>query len=74
MRVHIFALMMSFALFAGAQATEISFNEGTNFGLSVSPDGLTLAMDLQGILWTVPAAGGTAEGQVRKDELSYHKK
>jgi Tol biopolymer transport system component/imidazolonepropionase-like amidohydrolase len=60
LRVHIFALMMSFALFAGAQATEISFNEGTNFGLSVSPDGLTLAMDLQGILWTVPAAGGTA--------------
>ena len=29
--------------------------------VSVSPDGSTLAMDLQGSIWTVPATGGTAK-------------
>lgn len=61
MRVQILAFIMSFALLGGAQATEISFSEGTNFGVSTSPDGLTLAIDLQGILWTMPSAGGTAK-------------
>ena len=60
MRIYILSFIMSFALLTAAQTTEITFNEGTNFGVSLSPDGLTLAMDLQGILWTVPAAGGTA--------------
>ena len=41
-------------------AKEITFSEGTNFGISLSPDGLTLAMDLQGVMWTVPTTGGTA--------------
>lgn len=61
MKVFYTALITFFVVCAAAGAKEISFNEGTNFGVSVSPDGLSLAMDLQGILWTVPTAGGTAK-------------
>lgn len=43
-----------------ASAQEITFDEGTNFGLSLSPDSETLALDLQGILWTLPKEGGKA--------------
>jgi Tol biopolymer transport system component len=38
----------------------VLLTEGTNVAIALSPDGRTLAMDLQGILWTLPAAGGTA--------------
>ncbi len=43
-----------------ANAKEITFSEGTNFGISVSPDGQTIAMDIQGIMWTLPVKGGKA--------------
>ncbi|MBB3982640.1 Tol biopolymer transport system component [Sphingobium fontiphilum] len=41
----------------------ISFNvhEGTSMAVSASPDGKWLAMDLQGSLWIIPAAGGKAK-------------
>jgi Tol biopolymer transport system component len=38
----------------------VQLHEGTNLAIALSPDGRTLAMDLQGILWTLPAGGGTA--------------
>ena len=41
-------------------AKDITFNEGTNFGLSLSEDGKTFALDIQGILWTLPKNGGKA--------------
>lgn len=41
-------------------AKDITFNEGTNFGLSLSPNGETFALDIQGILWTLPKDGGKA--------------
>lgn len=40
---------------------EVTVHEGTSMAVSVSPDGQTLAMDLQGSIWTLPAAGGTAK-------------
>jgi len=42
--------------------TPIAFDvhEGTSMAVAVSPDGKTLAIDLQGTLWLVPAKGGTA--------------
>jgi Tol biopolymer transport system component/imidazolonepropionase-like amidohydrolase len=49
-----------FCLTANINATEITFTEGTNFGISLSPDGQTIAMDTQGILWTLPSKGGKA--------------
>src|SRR5665213_1824573 len=43
--------------------TPVTFtvNEGTSMGVSVSPDGKTLAMSLQGSIWTLPASGGEAQ-------------
>jgi len=38
----------------------VTVREGTSMAVAVSPDGGTLAIDLQGSLWTLPATGGTA--------------
>ena len=40
---------------------EVTVSEGTSMSVAVSPDGRTLAMDLQGSIWTLPATGGTAK-------------
>ena len=42
--------------------TPIAFDvhEGTSMAVSVSPDGRSLAVDLQGSLWIIPARGGQA--------------
>ncbi|WP_158240769.1 amidohydrolase family protein [Telmatospirillum siberiense] len=38
----------------------VTLREGTNVSIALSPDGKTIAMDLQGILWLMPAEGGEA--------------
>jgi Tol biopolymer transport system component/imidazolonepropionase-like amidohydrolase len=38
----------------------VTVDEGTSMSVSVSPDGKMLAMDLQGSIWVLPAAGGPA--------------
>lgn len=38
----------------------LSVRQGTNIAGQLSPDGGTVAMDLLGVLWLVPAAGGAA--------------
>jgi Tol biopolymer transport system component/imidazolonepropionase-like amidohydrolase len=40
--------------------TPVVLREGTNLAIALSPDRKTLAMDLQGILWSLPLEGGTA--------------
>ncbi|WP_243453515.1 amidohydrolase family protein [Polymorphobacter multimanifer] len=44
------------------EAERIAFDvsQGTSMSVSASPDGRMLAIDLQGSLWLVPAAGGRA--------------
>ncbi|MQA92712.1 MAG: amidohydrolase [Gemmatimonas sp.] len=42
-------------------SSEVVVDEGTSMSVAVSPDGSTLAIDLQGVLWLVPAEGGTAQ-------------
>jgi Tol biopolymer transport system component/imidazolonepropionase-like amidohydrolase len=54
------SIVIGGAIWGTATAKEISFSEGTNFGISISPDELTIIMDLQGILWKMPVEGGTA--------------
>ena len=57
-------LLMGAGGVAGAQeAAEraVVVTEGTNFAVAASPDGTQLVMDLQGTLWLLPAAGGSAE-------------
>jgi Tol biopolymer transport system component len=39
---------------------DVTVHEGTSMSVAVSPDGRTLAIDLQGSIWTVPATGGRA--------------
>jgi Tol biopolymer transport system component len=56
------------ALFLNAQSApapvkhvDVTVTEGTSMAVAVSPDGSTLAIDLQGSIWTLPAGGGTAK-------------
>ena len=39
---------------------DVTVDEGTSMSVAVSPDGRTLAVDLQGSIWTLPASGGAA--------------
>jgi len=39
---------------------DVTVHEVTSMSVGVSPDGRTLAIDLQGSIWTLPAGGGTA--------------
>jgi Tol biopolymer transport system component len=39
---------------------DVTVHEGTSMSVAVSPDGRTLAIDLQGSIWTLPASGGVA--------------
>ena len=40
---------------------DVTVHEGTSMSVGVSPDGRTLAIDMQGSIWTLPSAGGTAK-------------
>src|SRR5882672_9565821 len=44
----------------GGRAVHVTLHEGTSMAAALSPDGRTIAIDLLGTLWTLPAAGGTA--------------
>ena len=43
-----------------AEPVEVEFDEVTNLAATVSPDGSEAILDIQGILWRVPMAGGEA--------------
>jgi Tol biopolymer transport system component/imidazolonepropionase-like amidohydrolase len=57
-------LVLAVALKGAPGATppriDVTVHEGTSMSVAVSPDGRTLAVDLQGSIWTLPASGGTA--------------
>lgn len=57
----LFALGVASAGAQEAAERSVRVTEGTNFAVAASPDGDTLVMDLQGTLWSLPAAGGPAE-------------
>ncbi len=54
------AMIVTASSAAGQARVDISVHEGTSMSVAVSPDGRTLAIDLQGSIWTLPSAGGTA--------------
>jgi len=37
---------------------DVTVREGTSMSVAISPDGQTLATDMQGSIWTMPAGGG----------------
>lgn len=45
----------------GATAIDVAVTEGTSMSVAVSPDARTLAIDLQGSIWTLSATGGAAK-------------
>ena len=45
---------------AATGPVRVTLREGTNIAAALSPDGRTIAMDLLGSLWTLPATGGPA--------------
>ncbi|MBG0564395.1 amidohydrolase family protein [Actinoplanes aureus] len=45
---------------AAAGLRRTGLDQGTNFAVRLSPDGRRIAMDLAGVLWVLPAAGGPA--------------
>ncbi|GHB67029.1 amidohydrolase family protein [Persicitalea jodogahamensis] len=49
------------ALAAPADSTKVVLTEGTNMAVALSPDKKSLALDLQGTIWTIPVAGGKAK-------------
>jgi Tol biopolymer transport system component len=64
----VIAILGSVALLGAEQASthkpvviDVTVNEGTSMSVGVSPDGRTLAIDLQGSIWTLPSSGGAAK-------------
>lgn len=43
---------------AASPTVDVTVHEGTSMSVAISPDGQTLATDMQGSIWTMPAAGG----------------
>jgi Tol biopolymer transport system component/imidazolonepropionase-like amidohydrolase len=43
-----------------AASIDVRVHEGTSMAVAVAPNGQTLALDLQGSIWLVPATGGPA--------------
>ena len=44
----------------GKRTHRVTVTEGTNLAVSAAPDGKTLALDLFGVIWTLPVSGGVA--------------
>src|SRR5437867_10046740 len=53
--------LVALAAAAPSKTIDVTVFEGTSMSVAVSPDGRTLAFDLQGSIWTMPATGGTAK-------------
>ncbi len=45
----------------GGRAVHVTLHEGTSMAAALSPDGRTIAIDLLGTIWTMPADGGVAK-------------
>src|SRR5687767_6043795 len=42
----------------GPVPIDVTVREGTSMSVAIAPDGRTIATDMQGSIWTLPAAGG----------------
>ena len=55
----VFGLLISFSTFSqSAEPIKVIVKEGTNMASAVSPDGKTIAVDIQGTIATMPISGG----------------
>ena len=56
----VFLWLSGLAGSAENRTIEVTITEGTNMAVAASPDGKTLAIDLLGRIWLLPASGGQA--------------
>jgi Tol biopolymer transport system component len=49
------------AIAVAGMTSDVRVSEGTSMSVAASADGHTLAIDLQGSIWTLPATGGAAK-------------
>ena len=56
---------------SSSRDVRLTVREGTSMAAALSPDGATLAIDLLGALWTLPAEGGAAR-RVLNDGYDAH--
>ena len=61
MRIVAVIAVLSGCVLSAQDQVEISVREGTSMSVTVSPDGRSLAVDLQGSIWTLPSTGGAAK-------------
>jgi Tol biopolymer transport system component len=61
MRVRSLLAVSTLILANPAAPLDVTVHEGTSMSVAASPDGRTLAIDLQGSIYTLPATGGTAK-------------
>ena len=54
------------------ESEQIVLREGTSMAVAASPDGNTLAIDLQGTIWTLPAVGGAARAITDGFDDAHH--
>jgi Tol biopolymer transport system component len=56
-------LVATLVAFSGTQnqTASVVVSEGTSMSVSIAPDGRTLAIDLQGTVWTLPSTGGAGK-------------
>ncbi|WAC14091.1 amidohydrolase family protein [Dyadobacter pollutisoli] len=57
----LFTLVSSKSTALNADSLKVTITEGTNMAIALSPDKATLAMDIQGTIWTLPITGGKAK-------------
>ena len=46
---------------SSAETVKVALTEGTNIGVAAAPDRSAVVIDLQGVLWVIPFAGGEAK-------------
>lgn len=50
---------------------EVTMTEGTNMAATLSPDGTTLILSVQGVLWSLPVEGGEATPLTQPEMEAY---
>lgn len=65
-------VLSSVAAIAAPAARTITVNEGTDMQVTISPDRKTILADIQGLIFSIPAAGGAAKQLTQPIQEASH--